>query len=142
MIVRIDQVALGDKVAISIDGYRSCRDYSLSYHTIEVCVIAKHKDDMIAVGWNRAQFKRVPYGYANIADTHWEPNKSLLEVYIDIHKYEQYVWTNAHLMVKLVEPLIKHPNQKCIGCNLPAPHADPNKAGEFVCVSCALLGTL
>jgi hypothetical protein len=50
------------------------------------------------------------------------------------------VWIPCHVMVKhITKSIILHPDQKCIGCDLPAPHAQPNNGNNFVCISCKVI---
>jgi hypothetical protein len=51
-----------------------------------------------------------------------------------------YSWIDGSALARIVgkesELVIKHPDQKCIGCGLPAPHAEPNTERGFLCIGC------
>lgn len=142
-IMYLGDVPLGDTIEVSIDGYRAVRNWSPNMLlTIAVCVVARHRDSLIAVAWKQGQVRREPYGWEFTRDRKWVGTGLVREAYIGVCDYDRYVWLDQILQVKSLAPTVRHPNQKCAVCGLPAPHADPNKGNEFMCLSCALLVTL
>lgn len=55
--------------------------------------------------------------------------------------FQFHKWVSAVFVKRLSDALL-FPDQKCIGCKLPAPHAKPNTGDHFVCQSCQFLGSL
>jgi hypothetical protein len=53
-----------------------------------------------------------------------------------------FYWVGRSCTVEMFEQAIINPNQVCAGCNLPAPHTNPNVGDKFVCVACKFLADL
>ena len=72
----------------------------------------------------------------------WRTN-SKYEVIGVADKFKYYKWVNRFVMVQEVDSLVEYANQKCIGCDLPAPHVKANLPdNKFQCVSCKVLEML
>jgi hypothetical protein len=58
------------------------------------------------------------------------------------NEYKQHAWIPPGTLVKVIRSALLFLNQKCIGCNLPAPHVKPNVGDAFVCRSCQFIESI
>lgn len=101
-------------------------------------VIGKYQGGYnVCVGWNGAIEFGLNRGYFhqwdNPSDPHnfvWVPNWK--------NRFDSIAWLSSGTRVMRATKRVLHKDQKCSVCALPAPHAEPNKNGVFVCSMCAL----
>jgi hypothetical protein len=141
-ILTISHFDLGDEVIVGLSNGGVWNVDQPQVLQKNAFVIGKYRvgdnlGDNFCVGWTDARGYGLHKGYfnqwKNAPDTHnyvWIPNWE--------ERFECISWLYAHMKVMRVEKRVLHKDQKCGVCALPAPHAEPNKDGTFVCSMCAL----
>jgi hypothetical protein len=151
MFVSISHCQLGDTVLIrkskgNIVVSDIIRDIVLDEDEVEVDIIGKFYSDEMCIGWhsNEALGLRGISGnpVKNAADK-WKSDTRRYTMASNASDYMFYEWVSRDTLVKLKKEIVVSPNRKCIGCNLPAPHGDPNlPENKFQCLSCKVLKDL
>ena len=110
--------------------------------TIEGKIFSKYNNN-VCIGWSE---KSLSFGgpiHRGILDE-WR-SESLYSVISESDILSNYIYYGAwvcNIDVKLLRSEIIFPDQKCISCNLPAPHIKPNVGNNYLCSSCKFLESL
>jgi hypothetical protein len=142
MLKQIQEIKLGSIVYAGFyDGH--FRSYKQHLNHLQVCVIGRYTNtDERCVAWNgdSCDLQKIVNGKGK-----WFKSFFRYEMHPSYSEFEFYKWVNPDLLVLPFDQVeeILFPDQKCIGCNLPAPHAAPNMSGnKFQCITCKLINEI
>lgn len=140
-LVEIKNVPLGTEVEVSTDaGYID--PYGRSKRCVVVIGSFKSRLNEMCLGWFETSGLAPDAGSTMTAPyiTALMTNR-IYTMVSNFPTYQRYKWINGNIRVRILsdDALIISKDQKCIGCELPAPHAKPNVVNGFLCVACKVL---
>lgn len=133
-------VAIGSKITIMVAHSDAIVDISkVGRRAIEADLIGIYSSGERCLGWKGKLDVEID-GLREVKLDRWiHPGYNMSK---NLYGYTHYIWILPGRTV-LLTAVISNPNQKCNGCQLPAPHGKPNTDdGKFVCVGCAALATM
>lgn len=141
---RIDALPIGTNIMIGVSKSGVVRAPGSVYATSHINAVVigytiSTEDSRIAIGWVNKPKKLSEDSFTEVAHDIWVKGvKTGKRVAVsNIMHYKYQVWIPGHTIVVLAKPEILFPNQKCFGCELPAPHAKPNfPENKFACDTC------
>jgi len=142
-LVEISKLNIGDSVKFSYDEYGAVhKDDRYSSHI--GTIIAIYNEDR-CIGWKNPEHNQIVTLHAmnKSSRKRFLESDCLVMNESDMLEHKYCMWVGARTIVQhLVDAVILFPDQKCAGCDLPAPHVAPNDGNNFVCSSCKFLATL
>ena len=137
-IVPVSAVSIGDEILFSYN--LGSIDYNDFQHYQGHIIAIYHEEGSKCVAWKDRKQISVATPITSYSRLNWI--HATCSVIDDISEYTYFVWLPGNCLVKMVHTKILFPDQKCSGCNLPAPHIAPNAGNGFVCESCKFIATL
>jgi hypothetical protein len=142
--INIGDIDLGSEILVGIDycGYIvNINDLNVS-EEVPVIVIGKYYYGEMCIGWNNMLLLKRVGRPTDGSSNSWTSFPEKYFMIKEAKTFQFHTWIEPKTIVKLYNKII-HPNQKCVCCNLPAPHCNPNMPdNKFQCVCCKVLETL
>jgi hypothetical protein len=139
--VQIKDVALDTDVLVGV--YNDCIvpiNYSAPITELNVRIIGNYtRTGERCIAWKGYKH----FGQRDIpSHSHRWTVSDNYEMIPSYKEFRYYKWVTPDFIVQIIDMIIS-PDQKCIGCDLPAPHAKSNtKDNKFQCISCKVLREL
>ena len=146
-IIDISRLNIGDSVQFSYNHY-GLLHYNEYERVHDGTIIAIYINGDRCIGWKNPDDNQITS--SNVIAHSTRGSFLICDCSVmdkeDFLDYKYGIWAPAKTIVKhipeVIVGIVLFPNQKCIGCDLPAPHAKPNDGDNFVCSTCKFLASL
>src|SRR5271165_4762505 len=142
-VIEIEKVEIGEIIQFMYSiNMNKVIAWENRYNTIKIegQVIATYADGHRCIAWGNGNHNIIQQKHFDFATFKiWKSQHvyKLIDEYSDEYRYNIWIEPLKNITVNVISrDVILHPDQKCIGCKLPAPHAHPNDGNNFICSSC------